>query len=457
MISSCVAGSMRVLSKLQRQGFIKLLLFFFFSQTAFALENIVVTTWQEKSFLNNEGKTSEVLIKANVENLQKGYKLTSFGIDFGSENQILIRSVKLDGEITKYDFQNGALKVIFPVSKANNEYFSLYISYAEKYHEIHKYLRQEAILIPPFAKGANAKVIIEFPWYLNSATLNYNIKKSGNSFIYENKVPSSGVREIIKLTPSQSAWKVLAKTKIKSNKELKGVSVEIPKYFSHPRQKVEEGNLYASVYPSKTSKEKNRYKLEFDSNAKEILMENRANIFIGKQNKTDYLINPRHYLSYSQEDREILEHIIYKIKESKKYSNLPLYAKIGEFVHEFITYRREMVGRRPKIREILSNPIGVCTEYATLYNSLARIAGIPSIILSGLACGEYQKCEGHVWNMVYYNNKWIEVDPTWNLMSGIVSSSHVFFSNEEDSGVGSIYPGDGRIIDIELDASMTEL
>jgi hypothetical protein len=432
-------------------------LILFFSESSLALENIAVTTWHEKSFLNNEGKTSEVLIKARIENLEKNYKLTSFGIDFGRQNQILIRAVKFDNNAAKYQFNQGELKVDFPEAKGNDEYFSLYISYAEKYREIHKYLRQEIISIPPFAKGASAKVIIEFPWYLESATLNYNIVKNGNSFIYENKVPASGVAEIIKLTPAQSAWQVLAKTKIKSNKALKGVSVEIPKYFIHPRQKVENSNLHASAYPSKTTKENNRYKLEFDSEATEILMENRANIFVGKAYKTNYFFNTKQYLSYEQEDGELLQNVLYQIKQSKKYSHLPLYAKIGEFVHEFITYKREMVGVRPKIREILANPIGVCTEYATLYNALARIAGIPSIILSGIACGEYQKCEGHVWNMIYYNNQWLEVDPTWNLMSGIVSSSHVFFSNEEDSGVGSLYPGDGRVIEIELDASMKEL
>ena len=62
-----------------------------------------------------------------------------------------------------------------------------------KNYEIHKYLRQRIILIHPFAKGANAKVIIE-SLVFEQTTLNYNIKKSGNSFIYENKVPSSGVR-----------------------------------------------------------------------------------------------------------------------------------------------------------------------------------------------------------------------------------------------------------------------
>ncbi len=420
-------------------------------------DNVAVNSWQEKSYLNSIGKSAEILIKARIQNLPKNYVMTSFGIDFGSDNKIDIKNVTCDGVQIKFEFVNNALKVDFAKQKVNGEDFSLYISYNEKYKNIHKYLRQEAILIPPFAAGAQAKVTIEFPWYLESATLNYNITKVGNSFVYQNKVPSSGVMEMIKLTPAQSAWSALAKTKVKSNAALQDVTIEIPNYFNHPRQKVENRGLLASVSPTKTTKENNRYLLKFNSERKDILIENRANIFTGKSYGKLVNFNPGEYLKYNQEDRELLEHILFKIRQSPKYAAFPLYAKIGTFVYDFIKYDRAFVGKRPSLRQILSNPVGVCTEYAKLFNELARVAGIPSMILSGVACGEYNSCEGHVWNMIYYNNQWLEVDPTWNLMSGIVSSSHVFFSNEDQSSVGTLYPGDGRVVNLDLDVELKPL
>lgn len=424
---------------------------------AMADSNVVVSSWQEKSYLNSEGKSAEILIKAAIKNLPKNYVMTSFGIDFGSENKISVKNVTCDGAQVKFDFVNGALKVEFAKQKINGDEFALYISYNEKYKDIHKYLRQEAILVPPFAAGADAKVVIEFPWYLESATLNYNVKKVGNSFVYQSKVPVSGVMELIKLTPSQSAWSVLAKTKVRSNAALKDVTIEIANYFNHPRQKVENRSLLASVVPAKTTKENNRYLLKFDSEKREILIENRANIFTGKSYGKVVGFNPGEYLRYNQEDRELLENILYKIRQSPKYAAFPLYAKIGNFVYDFIKYDRSYVGKRPSVRQILNNPIGVCTEYSRLFNELARVAGIPSMVLSGVACGEYNSCEGHVWNMIYYNNQWLEVDPTWNLMSGIVSSSHVYFSNEDQSSVGTQYPGDGREVRLELDATISPL
>ncbi len=435
--------------------FIILLQIFFASKLLAG--NVVVDSWQEKSYLNSEGKSSEILIKAHIENLPKNYVMPSFGIDFGSDNKISIKNVTCDGVQVKFSFINNALNVDFAKQKLNGENFNLYISYNEKYKEIHKYLRQEAIIIPPFAAGANAKVIIEFPWYLESATLNYNITKVGNSFVYQNKVPALGVMELIKLTPTQSSWKALAVTSVKSNAPLKDVTIEIPNYFNHARQKVENRSLLASASPAKTVKENNRYLLKFNSDKRDILIENRANIFTGKNNMGALSLNPSEYLKYNEEDRELLEHILFKIRQSSKYGNYPLYAKIGSFVHDFIKYDRAMVGRRFSVRQILNNPVGVCSEYAKLFNELARVAGIPSLILSGVACGEYNSCEPHVWNMIYYNNRWLEVDATWNLMSGIVSSSHVFFSNEDQSAVGTQYPGDGREVRLTLDSKIEPL
>ncbi|MES2677866.1 MAG: transglutaminase domain-containing protein [Pseudomonadota bacterium] len=71
------------------------------------------------------------------------------------------------------------------------------------------------------------------------------------------------------------------------------------------------------------------------------------------------------------------------------------------------------------------------TKYARLFTALTRLAEIFTITVEGIACGEYDHCQGHSWNMIYYNNQWLEVDPIWDLMSGIVSSSHVYMSDAQ--------------------------
>lgn len=257
------------------------LIFFLLPLNSFADSNLAITTWQEKSYINSSGKNSEILLKARVQNLPDGYNMTSFTFGFGSENKIEIKNAAFDSKQIKYDFVNNNLIVTFPESKKNGDQFSLYISYLERYKKINPYLREEAILIPPFAAGANAKVAIEFPNDMESATLNLKVTQNGNSFIYQNnRVPSDGVTEIIKLTPAQSVWNVTSRVKLNSNQELRGVTVELPDYFIHPRQKTENRTLLASTLPASNVKEGDKYILKYDSDQKQVIIEHRATITV---------------------------------------------------------------------------------------------------------------------------------------------------------------------------------
>ncbi|MCE5221530.1 MAG: cell wall-binding protein [Clostridium sp.] len=52
---------------------------------------------------------------------------------------------------------------------------------------------------------------------------------------------------------------------------------------------------------------------------------------------------------------------------------------------------------------------GVCEGYSLLAQKMFTIAGIKSIIVEGTAKGQ-----AHSWNMVYIDNKWRNVDVTWD-------------------------------------------
>ncbi|MEM9620143.1 MAG: transglutaminase-like domain-containing protein [Pseudomonadota bacterium] len=59
---------------------------------------------------------------------------------------------------------------------------------------------------------------------------------------------------------------------------------------------------------------------------------------------------------------------------------------------------------------------GECTDYADLYTTLARAAGLPAKTVYGLAYkdGARPAFVFHAWNEVRVDGKWIAVDPTWN-------------------------------------------
>ncbi len=63
---------------------------------------------------------------------------------------------------------------------------------------------------------------------------------------------------------------------------------------------------------------------------------------------------------------------------------------------------------------------GVCFEYATLFASMARAAGLKVRILYG---------DSHVWNEIYdrQSNRWISVDATWKEFNFNVNNYHAVY------------------------------
>lgn len=430
------------------------LVLFLISPLAYASPAISILTWQEYVKLNATGKTSEILIQGKMKNLAPNQVMTSFSISFYPQQNIKITKVICDNKIANYSFQGNNLNIKFPKEKSNGQIAAIYFSYEEKYNKISEFLRQELIDIPSFAAGANAKVVVSFPNSLESLTLNPNIKKGDNSFIYSNIVPQNGVMERIKLTQTQNIWDIAIKVKVNASNALTDLTVILPPYFRNGGQKVENSLTKSSIEAVEESISDNNHILRFKTDRRELTVENKARIYTGRNNRIQISRNPSNYNKFSRDEELLLWPILEQIKRNPKYGNLPLYAKIGKFVNEYIKYDIRYLGRVPKINEILKNPVGVCTEYSNLYDALVRVAGIPSIIIEGAACGEYDGCQGHSWNMIYYNNEWIEVDPTWDLMSGVVSSSHVYFNDSDKGKIATRYFGNQNNIDAKMDFEM---
>ena len=82
------------------------------------------------------------------------------------------------------------------------------------------------------------------------------------------------------------------------------------------------------------------------------------------------------------------------------------------FVHHHLRYRDTAGGRT--VFDTLRDGSGDCTEFADLYTTLARAAGLPARTVIGLAyLGESQAFALHAWNEVAIERAWRGVDPTW--------------------------------------------
>lgn len=418
------------------------ILIFCSTNNALADAGIVISSWQENSDLNDNGKSSQILIKGRIEGLPRGRAISGFSIAFGADENINVKQVVVDNHLSNangvandnyYSFTNNRLNFNFPGGKKNGDTIYLGVAYDEKYDKVNSFLRQEEIYVPAFAAGAQTLVTFNFSNSLASTTFNPHITQNGNSFIYRGIVPQNGVHEIIKLTPVQEVWNVTITGKISASQSLRNLVANVPILFQNDRQQVADYKISASTHPIKEeilAREKYQLKsFTFDASAAEILISSTAKITTNVNNRSLVNRNPDDYLQISTENKMLLQSILEQIINQPNPDNIPLYAQIGQFVHQFIKYDLSYTGQLPNLKTIVQNRLGVCTEYARLFTALARLANIPAVTVDGIACGEYDKCQGHSWNMIYYNNDWIEVDPTWDLMSGVVSSSHVYIGD----------------------------
>jgi len=63
---------------------------------------------------------------------------------------------------------------------------------------------------------------------------------------------------------------------------------------------------------------------------------------------------------------------------------------------------------------VLQNKRGVCDGYASLTVALLRAAGIPAKYIPGYGYNNRSSIEGHAWTEAYVDNKWINMDTTWD-------------------------------------------
>ena len=119
------------------------------------------------------------------------------------------------------------------------------------------------------------------------------------------------------------------------------------------------------------------------------------------------------------------------VKDALKGAGTPK-EKVDRLVHLVADYLTPDFRTRPRsLVQILEVKKGACTEYAHLFTTLARAAGIPARDVGGLVyMGDDQKAFGpHAWNEVVLDGQWVPVDCSWNETE--VNATHVRFGTSQ--------------------------
>lgn len=106
-------------------------------------------------------------------------------------------------------------------------------------------------------------------------------------------------------------------------------------------------------------------------------------------------------------------------------------AKLAIWTHNYIEYDISLVGQKKDSEWVLQNKRGVCIEYASLFNALARSIGVPARYVLGVSYGERgYGWLGHAWSEVFLG-EWMPVDPTW-LEVGQLDATHLAYYRSDD-------------------------
>ena len=109
-------------------------------------------------------------------------------------------------------------------------------------------------------------------------------------------------------------------------------------------------------------------------------------------------------------------------------SDSALIAALVSTTHQQLTYADNQPAG--SVLTALSLGQGECTDFADLFTTLARAAGLPARTVFGIAYSnsDHPSFMFHAWNEVLANGQWQGVDPTWNQVR--LDATHIKLSDD---------------------------
>ncbi len=116
-------------------------------------------------------------------------------------------------------------------------------------------------------------------------------------------------------------------------------------------------------------------------------------------------------------------------------SELEQCIRIMNGLHQDFSYEKKQTGISTTAEEAWNLGMGVCQDFAHIYETLIRLAGIPSRYVCGLMSGEG---ESHAWVEALCEGKWIGLDPTNNCL---VNENYIKLGDGRDASECAINRG----------------
>ena len=141
-----------------------------------------------------------------------------------------------------------------------------------------------------------------------------------------------------------------------------------------------------------------------------------------KQNVYSYVVNVPIY--YEKNLYQLTSYLVRPYKNDYDKARAIAYYIASHMIYDEYQYnengRTRLQTMRQQPKDFLKTRVGICTDFATMFDAMCQQAGIRSGILSGFAMPSKKlfnqrnkRDAGHAWNYFVYRNKKIYVDVTF--------------------------------------------
>jgi len=400
-----------------------------------AKASLIITDVNKQVKFTDYGREITVDMKVKVELPKRNYYY-QWSYLFNPQLKIEIEEAKAINRKFTTAFNKKKNELRFEFDQAFDgetlEFYFKYKQYNDETFENVQYMRREFVSIPYFMENANIELKIEVPdkWTIYSYHPHF-IENPENVYTWKGIVPKNGILESFLITLKKAKWKVSMKNTIIGPTEFRDINVSTPLYFKGGNHIVDELKILTNKENAKitTNETEGIVNVEFKNLQSRLAQVNVVAIIRNGDNGYYWVksLDPSQFSFVSLNDASILSGIISDIQSEENPYNIPEYIRIAQWVNKNIEYDESYLAKDMMIPNILNEKRGVCIHYSLLYEKMLRTVGIPATAVAGLSYNiEKGEFEQHSWVLVYINNEWVPIDPTWGIYSGKLPVSHIF-------------------------------
>jgi hypothetical protein len=414
-----------------------------------------IKSWYQKNICRRETQEVEVLLELEAVALPPHHFHQKWGIIFPPGRRIQILEARvLDQLPFESSFGDNQLKFTF-AKLYNGQVATIKFSYQLPNTAEGDYLQHIPINIPVFGANALAHLEVHPPNSFKVISHNSQWREVDGIYHWDGVVETNGFEDIFSITPAEAIWKVTTTITLEDPQGIGNLEVQLPQEYKGGTNEIlayeishGQGNNYHTNSSGDLLIKFKNFQVPKTTIQLNVLLKNSHKNF---ENTFDPTSN-----TYLDPDlAAILRSRAQNILAAIPNPDLPYYARLAKWVHNYLTYDEQLVGKKISTSNLLESRRGVCEHYALLYQDLLRSMYIPAKAVGGLGYNfRKKKFEAHAWVMVYHNNEWIPVDPTWDMYTGKLPISHIFL--HEDLQHTIVYQRPGSLknltISVERDA-----